>query len=316
MRLIITGGTGLIGRALASNLAADGHEAILLSRAPERAHGLPPGVRAERWDGRTAQGWGPLADGASAIVNLAGASLSGEGLFPKRWTGARKRLIRDSRLNAGRAVVEAVTQARQKPRVVIQASGIGVYGAHGDEEVAEGAATGRDFLAGFAAREWEPSTASVEEMGVRRAVVRSAVVLSRHDGALRPMLLQFRLFAGGPIGSGRQWLSWIHPKDEAAAIRFLIENPAASGPFNLVAPRPATNAEFARTLGRAMRRPSWLPIPGFAMKLAFGEVADLLLTGQRGVPRRLLELGYRFLFPDLEGALRDILTTEEKRGGQ
>jgi uncharacterized protein (TIGR01777 family) len=314
MRVIITGGTGLIGRALASNLAADGHEAIVLSRTPERALGLPPAVRAERWDGRTAQGWGTLADGADAIVNLAGASLSGEGLLPKRWTDERRRLIRDSRLNAGRAVVEAVTQARHKPRAVIQASGIGVYGPHGDEELAEGAAVGRDFLADFAAREWEPSTAAVEEMGVRRAIIRSSVVLSRHDGALRPMLLQFRLFAGGPIGGGKQWLSWIHLKDEAAAIRFLIEHPAAAGPFNLVAPWPATNAEFARTLGRAMRRPVWLPIPGFAMKLAFGEVSDLLLTGQRGVPRRLLELGYRFLFPDLERALRDTLTTEEKHG--
>ena len=250
---------------------------------------------------------GPLADGADAIVNLAGANISGEGLLPGRWTDERKRLIRNSRLDAGNAVVDAVGQASCKPCVVIQASGIGVYGPRGDDPIAEGGPVGQDFLASFAAREWEPSTAPVEAMGIRRAIVRTGVVLSKTEGALRPMLLQFRLFAGGPIGSGKQWLSWIHLKDEARAIRFLIDNQSASGPFNLAAPQAVTNAQFARTLGRVMRRPYWLPLPGFAMKAAFGEVADLLLTGQRGVPRRLFDLGFQFRFPELEGALRDIL---------
>jgi len=307
MRVIITGGTGLIGRALSANLAADGHEVVVLSRAPERARGLPAGVRAERWDGRTADGWAALADGADAIVNLAGANISGGGLFPRRWTDERKRLIRESRLNAGRAVVDAVRQTSRKPRAVIQASGISVYGPRGDEPIAEDGPPGQDFLAGFAAHEWEPSTAPVEAMGVRRAVIRSGIVLGKTDAALRPMLLQFRLFAGGPIGSGKQWLSWIHPTDEARAIRFLIENQSATGPFNLTAPQAVTNAQFARTLGRVMGRPCWLPLPGSAMKAAFGEMADLLLTGQRGVPRRLLDLGFQFRFPELEGALRDIL---------
>jgi len=307
MRVIITGGTGLIGTALSADLAADGHEVIVLSRTPERSPGLPAGVRAERWDGQTGDGWAALADGADAIVNLAGANISGEGLFPSRWTAERKRLIRDSRLNAGRAVVDAVRQASRKPRVIIQASGIGVYGARGDDPIAEDGPFGQDFLASFAAHEWEPSTASVEAMGVRRVVIRNSVVLSKTQGALRPMLLQFRLFAGGPIGSGKQWLSWIHLKVEAKAIRFLIENQSASGPFNLVAPQAVTNAEFARTLGRVMGRPSWLPIPGVVMKAAFGEVADLLLTGQRGVPQRLTGLGFQFRFPELEGALRDAL---------
>jgi len=307
MRIIITGGTGLIGRALSAELAADGHEVIVLSRAPQRARGLASGVRAERWDGRSGDGWAGLADGAGAIVNLAGANISGEGLFPTRWTGERKRLIGQSRADAGRAVVDAVRQASRKPGVVIQASGIGIYGARGDDPVAEDGSFGQDFLARVAVQEWEPSTEPVEAMGVRRAIVRNAVVLSKTDGALRPMVLQFRLFAGGPIGSGRQWLSWIHLKDEAGAIRFLIENERASGPFNLVAPQAATNAQFARTLGRVMGRPSWLPLPGFAMKAAFGEVADLLLTGQRGVPQRLVELGFQFRFPELEGALRDTL---------
>lgn len=307
MNVILTGGTGLIGRALSTNLASDGHKVIVLSRSPGRAQGLPSTVQVHQWDGRTAQGWGHLAEGADAIVNLAGASISGDGLFPSRWTEERKRLIRDSRLNAGKAVVEAVRQANRKPAVVVQASGIGVYGSRGDEIVAEQDLFGDDFLARFAGQEWEPSTAPVEELGLRRVVVRTGVVLSRQEGALRPMALQFRLFAGGPIGGGKQWMSWIHLQDEAAAIRFLIENASAEGAFNLVAPQPVVNAEFARTLGRVMHRPSLLPVPGFAMKLAFGEVADLLLTGQRAVPQRLLDLGYRFRFPQLEQALQDAL---------
>ncbi len=313
MRVIITGGTGLIGRALSANLAADGHEVIVLSRSPERAAALPTGVRAERWDGRTAAGWASLAEGAHAIVNLAGASLSGAGLFPSRWTEERKRLIRDSRVSAGRAVVEAVTLAQKKPSVLVQASGIGTYGHRGDEVVTEETAFGDDFLARFVAEEWEPSTAAVEQMGVRRVITRNGVVLSQRAGALRPMLLQFRLFAGGPIGSGRQWLPWIHPVDMAAALRFLIDREDANGAFNTTSPNPVTNTQFARTLGRVMHRPSLVPLPGFAMKLAFGEVAELLLTGQRGVPRRLLELGFAFRFPDAEAALADILRASNGR---
>jgi len=307
MRVIITGGTGLIGRALATELAADGHEVILLSRSPERAGQLPPGVRAERWDGRTAAGWGPLADGAEAIVNLAGANLAGERFFPSRWTAERKRLIRDSRVNAGRAVVQAVEQARQKPAVVVQASGVGYYGPCGDEPVTEDTPAGHDYLARFAAEEWEPSTAPVEEMGVRRVIIRSAAVLAPNEGALWRLVLPFRLFVGGPMGSGRQWFPWIHIQDEARAIHFLIAHQEARGPFNLVAPDPLPNARFAQVLGRVMGRPSWLPVPALALKLAFGEVAGVLLEGQRAVPKRLLELGFHFLFPSAESALRDLL---------
>ena len=308
MRVLITGGTGLIGRAVAANMVQDGHEVIVLSRSPERATGLPTGVQAVGWNARTAEGWGHLADGADAIVNLAGVSLSGEGFFPRRWTPERKRLIRESRLNAARAVVEAVEQARHKPRVLIQASGVGYYGHRGDQVVTEATPPGDDFIARFASQEWEPSTQRVEAMGVRRAIIRSGVVLSPDSPALRPMLLQFRLFLGGPIGTGRQWFSWIHIQDEAAAIRFLIEQETASGPFNLVAPQPLTNAEWARALGRALGRPSFLPVPGLAMRLAFGEVADLLLTGQRAVPQRLLDSGFSFRFPEVEEALRNLLS--------
>ncbi|MGB9594436.1 MAG: TIGR01777 family oxidoreductase [Anaerolineae bacterium] len=286
-------------------MAQAGHEVIVLTRNPAKAQGLPAGVRAERWDGRTAQGWGPLADGAGAIVNLAGASIAGEGLLPSRWTPERKRLILQSRLDAGQAVVEAVQAAAHKPGVVIQSSGIGIYGFAGDRVLDESAPAGTDWLAQVAVQ-WEAATARVEAMGVRRAIIRTAVVFSGTGGVLPLMLLPFRLFVGGPIGGGKQYVPWIHIADEVGAIRFLIEHPEAHGPFNLVAPDVMTNAEVSRVIARVLRRPSWLPLPAFAMRLLFGEVATLLLEGQRAVPKRLQELGYAFRFPTLEGALRDL----------
>lgn len=307
MRVIITGGTGLIGSALAQNLSADGYEVIVLTRSPQRETGLPAGVRAVGWDARSAEGWGPLVEGAAAIVNLAGASVAGEAFLPARWTDERKRLLRDSRIHAGEAVVEAVERAEEKPGVVIQASGIGYYGFHGDEVLDEDAAPGHDFLARLAAYEWEPSTAAVEALGVRRAIIRTGVVLAKEGGALPRQLLPFRLFVGGPMGSGKQWVSWIHLADEVGAIRFLIEHPEAEGAFNLAAPGAVTNAQFAQAIGRVIKRPALLPLPGFAMKLAFGEVADVLLEGQRAAPRRLQELGYRFRFAEAEAALRDLV---------
>jgi uncharacterized protein (TIGR01777 family) len=300
MRVIITGGTGLIGRALAADLINDGHETIVLSRRPERATRLPAGARVERWDAQTAQGWGSLADGADAIVNLAGANIA------TRWTAGRKRRIRESRLNAGRAVVRAVELASTKPRGVVQASGVGYYGPRGDEEIVEEEPAGNDFL-GQLAIEWEASTAPVERLGVRRTVIRSGAVLSTEGGAFPPMLLQSRLFLGGPLGSGRQWLPWIHIADEVRVIRFLIENESAQGPFNLVAPNPLTSAEFNRVLGRVMRRPAFMPVPAFALRLLAGEMSTVLLDGQRAVPRRLLDLGFAFRFPNAEQALRNLL---------
>ncbi len=307
MRIIVTGGTGLIGRALAADLADDNHEVIVLSRAPERATAMPAGVRVERWDARTAEGWGDLADGADAIVNLAGESIAGKGfILSRRWTAERKRRIRDSRLNAGRAVVQAVELASDKPRVVVQSSGIGYYGPRGDEELTEEASPGQDFLARTAI-EWEASTAPVEPLGVRRAIIRSGAVLSTKGGAFPFMLLPFRLFVGGPVGSGRQWLPWIHIADEVRAVRFLMEHPEATGPFNLNAPNPVTNAEFSKTLGKVMSRPAILPTPSFALRLLFGEMSTVLLDGQRALPQRLLDLGFTFRFPEAEAALRDLL---------
>jgi uncharacterized protein (TIGR01777 family) len=306
-RVLIPGGSGLIGRALSAELVAHGYDVVVLSRKPERVGNLPDGVRVVRWDARTAKGWGHLADGARAIVNLTGASIAGEGFFPSRWTDEQRRVIRESRLNSSRAVVEAVARAEQRTRVVVQASGVGYYGFHGDEVLTEEAGPGDDWAARFTAEEWEPATARVEEMGVRRVIARTGIVLSAEEGALPRLLLPFRLFAGGPLGSGKQWYSWIHLRDEARTLRFLIENEEASGAFNLTAPNPVTNGELAKRIGRVMGRPSFIPVPGFAMRLAFGEVAEVVLQGQRAVPQGLLDLGFEFDFPEAEAALQDLL---------
>ncbi|MBI3733518.1 MAG: TIGR01777 family protein [Chloroflexi bacterium] len=302
-RIVITGGTGLIGRALAPRLLEAGHEVVILSRRPGHVPPFPGRVNVVGWDGRTATGWGALADGATAIVNLAGETI---GRPP--WTAARKGRIYQSRVDAGRAVVEAVTAARQKPLVLIQASGIGYYGcANGDEVVTEQTPAGDDFLARVCV-DWEAATAEVEAMDVRRVILRNGVVLSGEGGALPLFVLPFRYFAGGPTGNGRQFMPWIHIADEVAAIRLLIERPDARGAYNLTAPNPLTNADFSRAVGRALKRPSWLPMPAFALELMLGDFARLLLLGgQRAVPERLLALGYRFQFSEAEAALKDLL---------
>lgn len=299
MRVLITGGTGFLGRALAQRLREAGYEVVVLSRRPERA-GLPSDIRVVRWDGRSPEGWGDWVDGAFAVIHLAGESIG------QRWTEATKRRIRESRLLSGRAVVEAVAAARAKPQVLLQASAVGYYGPRGEERLTEADPPGNDFLAQLAV-EWEASTQPVEAMGVRRVILRTGIVLAKNGGALARLLLPFRLFVGGPLGDGRQGWSWIHRADWVEAVKFLMERPEAQGPYNLTAPQPVSNAEFARTLGRVMGRPSWLPVPAFALRLLFGEGADFLLTGQFVLPRRLQEAGFSFRYPDLESALRAIL---------
>lgn len=306
MRIIITGGTGLIGRALAENLIRDGKEVVILSRSPEKGQGLPAGVQIAQWDGRTAAGWGHLADGAGAILNLAGASIAGEGFFPARWTAGRKRLIMESRLNAAKAVFDAIQAAPSKPSAVIQASAVGFYGPHGDEEITEDNGPGDDFASRVCVAS-ENSLADVEDMGVRYTAIRTGLVLSQDGGVLTRLALPFKYFAGGPLGSGKQWMSWIHIADEIWAIRFLLKNKSASGTFNLTAPHPVTNAEFSQVLGNVMGRSSSLSVPESVFRLAFGEVATIVLDGQRVLPKRLVEAGFTFLFPSLEPALKDLL---------
>lgn len=306
MRVIITGGTGLIGSALVENLAADGHDVIVLTRSPGRVQQLPANARPVGWDARSGDGWAELADGADAIVNLAGESIGGEGFLPDRWTAEKKHRIRQSRLEAGRAVVDAVDRAAVKPRVVIQSSATGYYGTHEGGNITESYPPGDDFLADVSA-EWEASTAPVEAQEVRRVLVRTGLVLSAEGGTLPRLLLPYRLFVGGPFGAGRQWWPWIHIADEVHAIRFLLEHEDASGPFNLVAPNPVQNDTFGAALASVLGRPHLVPVPGFALRALLGEVATVVLDGQRAVPERLQELGFDFHFPTLEAALRDLL---------
>ncbi len=305
-RVIITGGTGLIGRALAGQLAADGYEVVLLSRSPERAGSLPQGVRAEKWDSVSAAGWGPLADGAKAIVNLAAESLAGDRFFPAKWTDERKQQILNSRNSAGRAVVEAVEAAEHKPELVIQASAVGYYGPRGEEPISVDTAPGTDFLAGVAV-EWEASTKAVQDSGVRQVVARIGIVFSKGGGALHRLLLPFKLFVGGPIGSGNQVYAWIHMADLVNALQFLIENPEAQGAYNLTAPNPVSNGQLAHAIGKVMGRPSFIPLPAFLFKLMFGEVSVVVLAGQNALPERIQALGFRFKYRKVKDALTNLI---------
>jgi len=302
MRIMITGGTGMIGRALCPLLLSSGHLVTVLSRNPDESRGMPAGVVIEKWDGKTIEGWGHLVSGTDAIINLAGA-----GIADSPWTDKRKQIIRESRIQAGLALQKAIQAAKEKPKVLIQASAVGYYGARNDDQIiTEAAPPGKDFLA-KACFDWEMSTAPVSKLGIRRPILRTGIVLSKRGGALPKMMLPFKFFAGGPLGNGKQWVPWIHLTDEVRAIKFLLENPKADGPFNLAAPNPHTNQQFGEILGAVMRRPAFMPAPAFAMKAALGEMSTIVLDGQRVVPTKLEELGFSFTYPALRDALRNLV---------
>lgn len=308
MKYVITGGTGQIGSQLVDDLVQDGHEVIVLTRSPnKRRSSTPSEATLVEWDAASASGWAEHADGADAIINFAGENLAGGSFIPKRWTSARKQEIMESRVQAGQAVVEAVRGAANKPPLVVQASASGYYGTNKSQDSkTEGDPAGDDWLA-HVCQQWEQATEAVEEMGVRRLILRTGLILDSAEGVLPRLVLPFKLFAGGKFGSGRQYYPWIHIQDEIRAIRFLMDQEESSGAYNLSAPNPATNQDFARTLGRVMNRPAWLPVPDFAMRLALGEVSTLVLGGQQMVPDRLEQLGFEFKYPTLERALSDQL---------
>lgn len=303
MNILIGGGSGLIGGVLVKALLERGHAVKVLTRNAGRYTG-PSGATAVTWDGKSAQGWEEAAMWAEAIVNLAG-----ENIGAKRWTAERKEQILASRVNSGRAIVEAV-RAGAQPKVVVQASAIGYYGTSFSENFYERSKAGKDFLAKIC-QEWENSTREVEESGVRRVIVRTGIVLDAKEGALARMTLPFKLFAGGQIGSGRQWLSWIHMDDEVNAICYLIENSQAKGVYNLTAPQPVTNAVFGRALGKVLSRPYWLPVPTLALKVMLGEMSVMVLAGQRVLPERLIAAGFRFKYGEIAEALADTLGKKE-----
>jgi uncharacterized protein (TIGR01777 family) len=280
-------------------LVRDSHEAVVLSRSPAKQQ-LSRGVTAVAWDGRSLGPWVDELSRVEGVVNLAGESIFG------RWTEGKKARIRASRVETSRLVAEAFSAVKRRPLVLVQGSAVGCYGDAGEAVVDESAPRGSDFLADVC-REWEAASASVEGLGVRRPIVRTSIVFSRGGGALKPLALGFRAFLGGPLGDGRQWMPWIHEADEVGAIRFLLESPAATGPFNLVAPEAVRNAELARAIGKALRRPSWLPAPKVGVRLLLGELGETMLAGQHAVPARLQSLGFRFRFPTLDAALADLL---------
>jgi uncharacterized protein (TIGR01777 family) len=300
-KVVLAGGSGRIGGALAAALAAAGYEVVVLSRAPRVGAEAAPGVRRVGWDGRTAGTWVAELGGARAVVNLAGADIAGG-----RWTAARKRLLLDSRLEPTAALVEGLRRAGGERPALIQASAVGFYGDRGDEPLDEDSPPGSGFLSETCVA-WEQASEPAEALGARRVLLRTGLVLAADGGALPAMARPFRLGVGGPVGGGRQWMPWIHLADEVGAIQFLIESDAARGPFNLVAPAPRTNAEFSRALARALHRPGLLRVPRVALRLALGEMADLLLGGQRAAPRRLIAGGCRFRYPELGPALADLL---------
>jgi uncharacterized protein (TIGR01777 family) len=298
MKVLISGGTGFIGRNLSASLVQDGHEVLILSRSPSSLS-VRPGVKAVHWDGRTPAGWGHLMNEVDAVVNLAGKSLSS---WP--WTRRTKREFLESRVFPGAALTEAVRLAKHRPGVFLQASGINHYGLRG-LPADESTPPGDDFLARLTI-DWEASSQPAEELGIRRVVTRSAVVLGKGEGLLPLMSLPVRLFLGGRLASGKQAMPWIHIADVVGAMRFLLEQDQLHGPFNLIAPQPTSSAEFMCSLAGALKRPYWFPTPAFLLRLVLGEMSVLITEGRYSEPKRLLEQGFHFNFPTIEDALGDL----------
>ncbi|MDD5370235.1 MAG: TIGR01777 family oxidoreductase [Anaerolineaceae bacterium] len=297
--ILITGGSGFIGHNLAARFVQDGALVRVLSRNPHTAR-LQPGVEIAAWDARTPAGWGHLIEDTDIVVNLAGENL---GSFP--WSDDRVRRIRSSRVEAGQALVAAIHSAAHRPQMLLQASGIGYYGIDLEREMTESSPPGQDVLAQICVA-WEASTQPVEELGVRRVVTRTALVLDSQEGVLPRMALPFKLFIGGPLGNGNQWVPWIHRMDEVGAMAALIANYTAQGSFNLVAPGIVRNTQFGRALARVLHRPYWLPAPGFFLRWVLGRMSILVLDGQKAIPQRLNQFGYAFHFPEIQTALADV----------
>jgi uncharacterized protein len=301
MQIIITGGTGFIGRSLCAALCQEGHRVTLLTRRIEAERSCGLTVTAIEWNARDAGDWEHCLDGADAIINLAGASIA-----DGRWTDARKQLLMESRVLTTRLLVEALSRRSLKPCTLISASGIGFYGASDELVLDEGAARGQGFLPDLCLA-WEAEALRAAEFGVRVVILRTGMVLEQDGGALPKMLLPFRFFAGGLIMPGTQWVSWIHRRDHIGLIQWALTMPSVSGPLNAVAPEAVTMKQFCGSIGRVLHRPSWLPVPGFALRVALGELGTLMTTGQHVTPAKALSGGYVFHYSTLEPALRAIL---------
>ena len=287
MKAIVAGGTGFLGSALAASLRVGGHDVLVMTRQPKGGNDVP-------WTDPS------VFDGADAVINLAG-----EPLDAGRWTGARKASILDSRIHATETIVKSISSVTRRPAVLLNASAIGVYGAHGSEALTEDSPSGSDFLASVCVK-WE-AAAMAAAWTTRVVLLRTGLVLDRTGGALPKLARPFKLFAGGRVGSGDQYWSWIHRDDWTRLVRWAIDTAEVKGPINLTAPSPVTNREFTDALARALHRPALAPAPAFALRLALGEMADaMILSGQRVLPATATRSGFEFRYPDLESALRQI----------
>jgi uncharacterized protein len=303
MKILVSGSHGLVGKALVRSLTDDGHEVIRLVRG-EHAFGAPE----IEWLPEQGVVDADHFEGFEAVVHLAGESIASG-----RWTDAKKRAIRDSRVNGTALLSETLARLARPPSVFLSASAIGYYGDREDELLTESSPPGKDFLAAVCV-EWENATRAAAEKGIRTACTRFGIILDSHEGALSKMLIPFRMGIGGRVGDGKQWMSWIALEDVVNGLKFVISDQTIRGAVNFVAPNPVTNAEFTKTLGRVLSRPTLFPIPEFGARLAFGEMADaLLLSSQRVDPTVLKNIGFQFTWPTLEPALRNILATD-KRG--
>ncbi len=301
MKVVVAGGTGFIGRAVVQACVGQYTVAVLTREVAGARARLPAEVELVHWDGRTLGEWVSALEGAGAIINLTGEDIA------RRWTPAVKQRLRESRIGPTRLLTEALAQVQRRPATLLQASAIGIYDQNPSLELDENGAFGHDFLANLA-KEWEAAARPAESLSVRVCWLRFGVVLGQGGGIMQRLLTPFRWGLGGPIGSGRQWLSWIHLADVVGAVLFLLERADLSGAFNFTAPNPVTMDEFARTLGRVLDRPASLRVPAFALRMLFGrELAETLLTGSRVLPRRLLAAGYEFHYPHLESALRAVI---------
>jgi uncharacterized protein (TIGR01777 family) len=299
VKVTVTGATGTLGRQLVETLLSRGDEVTVLSRDVAKAEKAFAGrVRAMAWaDPRAEAPPAGALDGQDGVVHLLGEPVA------QRWTKEVKREIRDSRVLATRNLVAALRDVTERPSVLVSQSASGWYGAHGDERVDESDPAAEDFLARVCV-EWEAEARAAEELGPRVALTRTGVVLSEDGGALEKMLPPFKLGVGGPVAGGRQYVPWIHADDVVGALVFCLEDESASGPINLSAPEPVTNRELSKALGRVLKRPAFSPVPGFAVRALYGDMAQIVTTGVRMVPARLQELGYSFRQADLERALR------------
>lgn len=307
MRLFLTGSTGLIGHRLVHDRIERGDEIVLLTRDVQRASHVFDATQTRistfvEGDPARPGSWQNALSGCDAVIHLAGA-----GLTDRRWSAAYKQTLQASRIDSSREVVSAIDKSSDRPAVLVSASGIGYYGDRGDEELTEESSPGNDFLAQLC-QAWETQAAEAERLGTRVVMLRIAPVLDARGGALRKMILPFKLFAGGPLGSGRQFFPWVHWRDLIGLINHALDHQRLRGPINAVAPQQIRQREFARALGRALGRPAFMPTPRLLLRLALGDVASSLLASQRAVPRKALESSYEFAFPNVEEALQALIT--------